>query len=330
VLIFLQSKPGGTYTPPGFVLTGLLSTLSKRRAKTPAGVIRSLETKVAMSSRTSAQARAQTVPGSAFLVVAGLVMVLSAMAMRGHGLRVSQLDSLPLTRIVTQAVAPKATTTPSIFDAETAMGPRALVARWDPLIAEASRRFKVPEKWIRAVMRMESGGRTVLQGDMPITSNAGAVGIMQVMPGTYAEMRQQYRLGDNPFDPRDNILAGAAYLRWLHGKYGYPAMFAAYNNGPGNLEAHLNKGRKLPAETRNYIAGISKILGTATAAAKAKFTRPDGTPVWIDTATVSGLRAVLPGEFDDNVRAVLNIGTTRQAVCEDLATVAALLRGGSV
>lgn len=257
-------------------------------------------------------------------------MIATALAVRGGDPRGPRSDVSSLTQIV-QAVAPEAAeTSPSIFDSETALGPRMLLARWDPLVAEASRRFKVPEKWIRAVMRMESGGRTVLQGDAPITSEAGAVGIMQVLPGTYAEMRAQYRLGNDPFDPHDNIMAGTAYLRWLHGKYGYPAMFAAYNNGPGNLDAHLNKGRKLPAETRNYIAGIAKILGAAAQTAKAKLTRPDGTPVLIDIATVSGLRAALPGEFGDNVQAVLNIGTSRQAVCEDLATVAAILRGRNV
>jgi soluble lytic murein transglycosylase-like protein len=255
-------------------------------------------------------------------------MIATALAVRSNDARTPQS---PLARIVQQVVTPETgEAAPSIFDTETALGPRALVSRWDPLISEASKRFKVPEKWIRAVMRMESGGRTVLEGDTPITSDAGAVGIMQVLPGTYAEMRAQYRLGSDPFDPRDNIMAGTAYLRWLHGKYGYPAMFAAYNNGPGNLDAHLNKGRKLPAETRNYIAGIAKLLGAAADTAKAKFTRPDGTPVLIDIATVSGLRAALPGEFGDNVQAVLNIGTRRQAVCEDLATVTALLRGRNV
>jgi membrane-bound lytic murein transglycosylase B len=258
-------------------------------------------------------------------------MIATALVLRGNDPRAPRSDVSSLAQIVKQAVTPHAVeVAPSIFDSETALGPRVLISRWDPLIAEASRRFKVPEKWIRAVMRMESGGRTVLEGDTPITSDAGAVGIMQVLPGTYAEMSAQYGLGSDPFDPRDNIMAGTAYLRWLHGKYGYPAMFAAYNNGPGNLEAHLNKGRKLPTETRNYIAGIAKILGVATETAKMKFTRPDGTPVLIDLATVSGLRAALPGEFDDSVQAVLNIGTQRQAVREDLATIAAMMRGRNV
>jgi soluble lytic murein transglycosylase-like protein len=60
----------------------------------------------------------------------------------------------------------------------------AALDRWQPFITEASLRFNVPERWIRAVMQAESGGQTMLNGH-PITSNAGAMGLMQVMPGTY-------------------------------------------------------------------------------------------------------------------------------------------------
>ena len=108
-----------------------------------------------------------------------------------------------------------------------------MLNRWDGIITEASQRFHVPKAWIRAVMARESGGRTMLGEDKPIVSSAGAVGLMQVLPETYDQMAEQHRLGANPFDARDNIMAGAAYLRWLHQKYGYPAMFAAYNAGPG-------------------------------------------------------------------------------------------------
>jgi len=148
----------------------------------------------------------------------------------------------------------------SMFDRESMMGPRALMNRWDPLIADAAQRFGVPADWIRAVMHVESGGRTMLAPGEPITSQAGAVGIMQMMPGTYDQMRKQYRLGANPYDPRDNVYAGAAYLRWLHGKYGYPAMFAAYNGGPGTLEAYQRGERALPKETQNYLVSVTNLV----------------------------------------------------------------------
>jgi soluble lytic murein transglycosylase-like protein len=135
------------------------------------------------------------------------------------------------------------------------------VARWRPLIAEASLRFGVPEPWIAAVIQAESAGRTHLDG-RPITSRAGAMGLMQVMPDTWAEMRRRYGLGSDPHDPRDNILAGTAYLRLMHDRFGYPGLFAAYNAGPGRYAEHLATGRPLPGETRRYIAQLAQAPAT--------------------------------------------------------------------
>jgi soluble lytic murein transglycosylase-like protein len=132
-----------------------------------------------------------------------------------------------------------------------------LVNRWQPYIAEASQRFGIPQNWIRAVIRIESGGRTVLLGQ-PITSEAGAMGVMQLMRRTYEEMSERHDLGPNPYNVRDNILAGTAYLRDLYKKYGFPRLFAAYNAGPGRLEDHLFHGASLPAETRAYLIGVVK------------------------------------------------------------------------
>ena len=129
--------------------------------------------------------------------------------------------------------------------------------RWQPFIAEASRRFGVPEAWIRAVMRAESGGQAMLDG-RPITSRAGAMGLMQLMPATWAELRERYGLGTDPYDPRDNILAGTAYLHELYERYGYPDLFAAYNAGPARLDEYLFNGRSLPDETRAYRAALGQ------------------------------------------------------------------------
>lgn len=127
-------------------------------------------------------------------------------------------------------------------------------------IAEASRRFGIPAAWIRAVMRAESAG------DPQAVSHAGAIGLMQVMPATWADLRVRHRLGADPYDPRDNILAGTAYLRELHDRYGsVVAMLAAYNAGPGRYEASLT-GRPLPSETRAYIAAIAPDIDGGKAA----------------------------------------------------------------
>jgi soluble lytic murein transglycosylase-like protein len=97
---------------------------------------------------------------------------------------------------------------------------------WGPWIRDASRRFDVPDLWIREVMRQESGGRP------GATSRVGAMGLMQVMPGTYRELAQRYNLGPDPYHPYDNLQAGAAYLREMYQLYGNPAFLAAYNAGP--------------------------------------------------------------------------------------------------
>ena len=129
------------------------------------------------------------------------------------------------------------------------------IDRWSGHIREASARFAIPEDWIRRVMRAESGGLTTLDG-RPITSRAGAMGLMQLMPATWAEMRAAHRLGPDPHDPRDNILAGTAYLRAMYERFGYPGLFAAYNAGPARYAEHLKSGRRLPAETVTYAAAV--------------------------------------------------------------------------
>lgn len=122
------------------------------------------------------------------------------------------------------------------------------------LIEEASRRFAVPAHWIRAVMTVESAG------DVRARSSKGAMGLMQIMPETWADLRTRHRFGNDPYDPRDNILAGAAYLRELHDRYGSPGFLAAYNAGPARYEQYL-AGRPLPAETRAYVASLAPLIG---------------------------------------------------------------------
>lgn len=101
---------------------------------------------------------------------------------------------------------------------------------------------------------------------------------MQIMPRTWAALRARHNLGTDPFDPRDNILAGAAYLRELHDRYGSPGFLAAYNAGPGRYEASLN-GRPLPAETLAYVAALLPMMGTGVAADRAMIALTDP-PVW--------------------------------------------------
>ncbi|WP_019404628.1 MULTISPECIES: lytic transglycosylase domain-containing protein [unclassified Chelatococcus] len=122
-------------------------------------------------------------------------------------------------------------------------------------VTEASQRFGIPVAWIRALMRVESAN------DARAVSPKGAMGLMQIMPDTWAYLRARYRLGNDPFDPRDNIIAGTAYMRELYDRYGAPGFLAAYNAGPGRYDDHLANGRPLPAETRAYIAHLAPLVG---------------------------------------------------------------------
>lgn len=121
---------------------------------------------------------------------------------------------------------------------------------WQPFIAEAAQRFDLSANWIGAVLLAESGG------DPHAVSPKGALGLMQIMPATWGELRGQLGLGADPFDPRDNILAGAAYLRAMHDRYGFPGLFAAYNAGPARYDRHL-AGVPLPVETQGYLAALA-------------------------------------------------------------------------
>ena len=114
------------------------------------------------------------------------------------------------------------------------------------------------------MIQQESGGQEYRYG-RPIVSGAGAMGLMQLMPATYADMQAQNSLGDDPFEPHDNIMAGTAYIRLMYDRYGAPAFLAAYNAGPQRLDDYLNTGRSLPNETVDYVASIAPNLGAEVA-----------------------------------------------------------------
>lgn len=128
-------------------------------------------------------------------------------------------------------------------------------ASYDNAVAAAARRFDLPQDWIKAVIKAESGG------DANAVSAKGALGLMQLMPDTWAEMRDRYGIQGDVLDPAANIIAGSAYLAEMRNRFGYPGLFAAYNAGPARYEAHLRSGALLPAETRAYLAELDARLG---------------------------------------------------------------------
>ena len=157
-----------------------------------------------------------------------------------------------MTRLWLAAAIALSATSSAIAD----IGTEARIARWQSFIEEATRRFNIPQQWIRDVMRAESAGRTTWNG-APTTSKAGAMGLMQIMPATWAELRERHALGIDPHDPRDNILAGAAYLREMYQRFGAPLFLAAYHAGPQRVEAYLAHGTPLPRTTRAYVESIT-------------------------------------------------------------------------
>lgn len=174
------------------------------------------------------------------------------------------------------------------------------IDQWQGIIDEAAGRFGIPDTWIRGVMQAESAGRTQLNG-RPITSPKGAMGLMQVMPDTYRTLRIQYGLGSNAYDPHDNIFAGAAYLRQMYDRYGYPSLFAAYNAGPKRLEDFLFGGRALPRETLDYVSSIvpgaaiafspaaNSPIDLSSSAPDANSSQPSRDGLFFDRKDVSGL-----------------------------------------
>ena len=165
----------------------------------------------------------------------------------------------------------------------------ALAEPWDDAIAEASARFGLPETWVREVIRAESGG------DVRALSPKGAMGLMQLMPKTWRQLRAQLGLGADPYQPRDNILAGVAYLRELYDHYGAPAFLAAYNAGSARLDDYLLRSRPLPAETRRYVGRLASAIQGAPLAPPSVFAvRHDGssTVPAATPATADGLFAI--------------------------------------
>jgi soluble lytic murein transglycosylase-like protein len=146
------------------------------------------------------------------------------------------------------------------------------VDQWRPLIEEASTRFAIPVSWIERVIRAESRGLTMLHR-RPIRSRAGAMGLMQLMPATWRQMRARLGLGANPDDPRDSILAGTYFLRLMYDRFGYPGLFGAYNAGPGAYASYLAGKRRLPNETSAYLALVG-----GTAVPTQPMSQPAATP----------------------------------------------------
>ena len=123
---------------------------------------------------------------------------------------------------------------------------------YDDIIEEAAARHGVDADLIHAVIETESAFNTLAE------SPAGAQGLMQLMPALQAELGV-----DDPFDPRQNIMAGAKYLKKLLARHDgdVSLALASYNAGPTIVGRY--KGVPPYKETRNYIKKIKALLAEA-------------------------------------------------------------------
>ena len=117
--------------------------------------------------------------------------------------------------------------------------------QFDGMIRDASKKHGVEESLIRAVIRQESAYNP------NATSHCGAMGLMQLMPETAKDLGC-----GNAYDPAQNIMAGAKYLRQMQDRFpgNLTKAIAAYNAGPGNVEHY--GGIPPFAETQNYVGKV--------------------------------------------------------------------------
>ena len=156
---------------------------------------------------------------------------------------------------------------------------------YEELIREHARNNDVRPDLVLAVIQVESAFNP------SAVSPKGAIGLMQLMPATI----QQFGVR-NPFDPRENVRAGVAYLRQLLDRYSNneELALAAYNAGPGAVDKH---GESIPPfrETRQYVSKVSDLARTAT--------RVAGTQLYRITQVIDGREYVV---YSNNPNARIN------------------------
>jgi len=120
-----------------------------------------------------------------------------------------------------------------------------LTINFDEYIRQACKLYDVEEDLVHAMIKVESNY------DPNAVSRKGAQGLMQIMPGTAAQLRLI-----DPWHPRDNILAGVAYFRALLDKYSgdEKLALAAYNAGPSTVDKY--GGIPPYPETKSYVKKV--------------------------------------------------------------------------
>ncbi|PGH58244.1 hypothetical protein CRT60_09955 [Azospirillum palustre] len=179
-------------------------------------------------------------------------------------------------------------------------------SQYDPYIDAAAKRFGVDPNLIRGVMALENYG-----GDAGLRGGSGEYGLMQVMPGTYADLARRHGLGSDASDPSNNIMAGTAYIAEnLQANHGDVAKtLAAYNAGPGGSAKFRQTGdaSTLPGVTQGYLQRAARFglidptqappvnvasrtpVQTMTSSAGQSVNTANGVAAMPETATPAGL-----------------------------------------
>ena len=203
----------------------------------------------------------------------------------------------------------------------------------DELVKQLSQQYNVDVNLIREVIAQESGGGSYLKASPRAVSGKGAVGLMQLMPGTATDMGVT-----NSYDWKQNLEGGVKYLSWLQTNYAKDLsngsggvdnakLLAAYNGGIGNVQKY---GGVPPfRETRDYVSKITTRLAQSQAANALQ--KAMGTPVVTTPRTesangmptqaatdVTGLQAQVNRSADMSAQAA-NTSTNAAAKLDDLA-----------
>ncbi len=127
--------------------------------------------------------------------------------------------------------------------------------RWETIVEEAAHQAMMAPSFVEAVLLAESAGCEYMNG-APTISPAGAMGLMQLMPGTWTRLQSQLHLGRDPFDPTDNIRAGARFLRELYDQFGLEGAVDAYHSGTGTYAEHLRSRKALSPKNLDYLSRV--------------------------------------------------------------------------
>ncbi len=137
------------------------------------------------------------------------------------------------------------------------------VTQWNAAIGNAAKVQHVNAALIRAVIQVESNACERLN-DKHITSEAGAMGLMQLLPTTWSSYRDRLKLGDDPYDTSDNILAGSAYLHDLIQELGLFDGLAAYFAGAKTIAEHQSDEELPSSATMLYVHDVLELVARET------------------------------------------------------------------